>query len=318
MLAWLPLAALAAGVLALPFWVSGYWVRVATNVFMYAALAEAQNIIAGYAGYPALGNVVFFGLGAYAAAVAMTAGVPIALALPLGGVVPVLYAIVLGMPILRTRGHYFVMATIGVNEATREIITNLDRWTEGSRGMTLPILDLEPRANYAVFYFLMLGVTVAAVVTTWVVSRHRLGYALRAIRANEEAASAMGVNTTQYKVIAWALSALFTGLAGAVYALWTTFIEPAGVFSILIVVKFMVMLLLGGQGTVAGPVVGAAVIELLSTVVWGQFPQLHLGIFGVLVVVIVLFVPYGLMDVFSRRYSFVALGRRAAATARRW
>jgi branched-chain amino acid transport system permease protein len=203
------------------------------------------------------------------------------------------------------------MATIGVNEATREVIANLDAWTEGSRGITLPILDLAPRANSTLFYGLMLAVAVATVATTALVTRTRLGYGWRAIRANEQAAVAMGVNATRYKVIAWALSALFTGLTGAVFALWTTFIEPAGVFSVLIVVKFTVMLLLGGQGTVAGPVVGALVVELLSTLVWGGFPQLHLGIFGILVVVIVLFVPNGIMDVFTRRYSFAALGRLA-------
>ena len=314
-------AALVLVLAVIPLWASGYWVRVATNVLMYVALTAAQNIIAGYAGYPALGNVVFFGLGAYAAAVAMTsASLPIPVALLLGGMVPVLYALALGVPILRTRGHYFVMATIGVNEATREIITNLDAWTEGSRGITLPILDLPPRANYALFYFLMFAVAAATVVTTAVVARTRLGYGWRAIRANEEAAVVMGVNATRYKVLAWALSALFTGLAGAVFALWTTFIEPAGVFSVLIVVKFTVMLLLGGQGTVAGPVVGAVVIELLSTLVWGQFPQLHLGIFGILVVLIVLFVPSGIMDLFTRRYSFAALGRRVATAggARSW
>lgn len=295
---------------AIPLWASGYWVRIATNVWMYVALTAAQNIIAGYAGYPALGNVVFFGLGAYAAAVAMTsAGLPIPLALLLGGVVPVLYAAALGLPILRTRGHYFVMATIGVNEATREAIANLDAWTEGSRGITLPILDLPPRANSMLFYALMLGVAAATVLTTAAVTRTRLGYGWRAIRANEEAALVMGVDATRYKVLAWALSALFIGLTGAVYALWTTFIEPAGVFSVLIVVKFTVMLLLGGQGTVAGPVIGAVVVELLSTLVWGQFPQLHLGIFGILIVLIVLFVPSGIMDLFTRRYSFAALGR---------
>lgn len=306
-------AAVAVLLVAVPLLASGYWVRVATNVLMYVALTAAYNIIAGYAGYPALGNVVFFGLGAYAAGVGMTsAGLPIAVALVLGGLVPVVYALALGVPILRTRGHYFVMATIGVNEATRELIANLDRWTEGSRGITLPILDLSPRVNYTLFYALMLLVAGGAVVTTAVVTRTRLGYGWRAIRANEQAAIAMGVNATWYKVAAWALSALFTGLTGAVYALWTTFIEPAGVFSVLIVVKFTVMLLMGGQGTVLGPVIGALVVELLSTLVWGGFPQLHLGIFGILVVLIVLFVPSGLMDLFTRRWSFLALGRRLA------
>jgi branched-chain amino acid transport system permease protein len=300
----------------IPILASGYWVRITTNVFLYIALAGAQNIIAGYAGYPALGNVVFFGLGAYAAGVGMTsAGLPIAVALLAAGVVPTLYAVLLGVPILRTRGHYFVMATIGVNEATRELIANLDTWTEGSRGITLPILDLAPRANYALFYGLMLAVAVATVVATGWLSTSRLGYALRAIRANEEAAIAMGVHATKYKVVAWALSALFTGLAGGVYALWTTFIEPAGVFSVLIVVKFMVMLLLGGQGTVLGPVLGAVVVELASTLLWGGFPQLHLGLFGILVVLIVLFVPAGLMDLFTRRWSFLALGRRVATAS---
>jgi branched-chain amino acid transport system permease protein len=129
-----------------------------------------------------------------------------------------------------------------------------------------------------------------------------LGYALKAIKANEEAADAMGINTTLYKTIAWAISGLFTALAGGIYAYWFTFIEPATVFDVVVVVKLFVILLLGGAGTVMGPLYGAFIFEGISEIVWSRFLNLHMGILGILVIFIVFFIPNGLIDMARRGF----------------
>ena len=283
--------------LIFPIVATGYWIRVVTSALMFATMAQACNIITGYAGYAALGNVVFFGVGAYGTAILMNhyhmAFLP-ALVVG-GGAVAAAYAALLGIPILRTKGHYFVMATIGLMEATREVVLNL-KWTGGGHGLNMPIPDLAPPTLYSFFYYYMLTILLLCTLTVWFISRHRFGYGLRAIRANEEAASVMGVNTLYYKVIGWTISTFFTGMAGGVYAYWTTFIEPKDVFSVVVSVKFFVMMMLGGMGTVLGPIIGAFFVELLGEILWGSFTELHRGILGLLIVVIVLIVPRGMVQ----------------------
>jgi branched-chain amino acid transport system permease protein len=153
----------------------------------------------------------------------------------------------------------------------------------------------------------MFGILVACFLTAYIISKNRIGYALRAIRANEDAAEMSGIQTTYYKILAWAISAFFTGLIGGVYAYWFTFIEPANVFDIMIAVKAFVMMLLGGAGTVLGPVLGATVLELVSELVWGEFLTLHMLMFGSIIVLVILFIPSGMMEVFRKRYSLSAL-----------
>jgi branched-chain amino acid transport system permease protein len=116
-----------------------------------------------------------------------------------------------------------------------------------------------------------------------------------------------GIQTTYYKIVAWAISAFFTGLIGGVYAYWFTFIEPANVFDIMIAVKAFVMMMLGGAGTVLGPVLGATVLELVSELVWGEFLTLHLMIFGGIIILVILFIPSGIVEVIRKRYSLSAL-----------
>jgi branched-chain amino acid transport system permease protein len=144
----------------------------------------------------------------------------------------------------------------------------------------------------------MFAILLACFLTTYVISRNRIGYALRAIRANEDAAQMSGIRTTYYKILAWAFSGFFTGLVGGLYAYWFTFIEPANVFNIMISVKAFVMMLLGG---------GAAVLELVSELVWGEFLTIHMLIFGAIIVLVILFLPSGMMELFRKRYSLSAL-----------
>jgi len=290
-------AVLAGGtLLAAPFVVGNYWIRVLTTIFMFGALASATNIIAGYTGYPAFGNVVFFGLGAYTTALAMTRfRASFWTGLALGILICCLYAAVIGFPVLRLRGHYFAIATLGMNEATRAIVENVG-FTGGGMGLSLPVEHGDVRLLTLHFYFLMLGLLLVSVGITSCVIFTRVGYGCRAIRFDEEAAASCGVPTTRYKVTAWMLSAALTGMVGAAYANWVGYIEPSTVFDMSIAVRMFVMMLLGGAGTVFGPLLGALLVELVGLVAWTQLLNYHTATLGVIVIVVVIFVPGGLMS----------------------
>ena len=287
-------------VLLLPAVLGGYWMRVLTVVFIFAIMAESVNIIAGYAGYNALGNAVFFGIGAYIVGVATTQlHIPFWVALLLAGLGCVIYSVVIGYPILRLSGRYFLMATLGLLEITREVVLNLD-FTGGAQGIAMPVLDVSPDFANRLFYYLALLVLVAVVGATWWIQRHNMGLALRAIKFDEEAARTMGINTTWYKTQAWAVSSFFTGIAGGVYAYFLAYIEPASVFEIATSVRMYIEHVFGGAGTVFGPVLGAFILELLSEFVWARFTEIHYLILGSLVILITLFVPKGLISYIRR------------------
>lgn len=279
-----------------PFMLGNYWIRVLTAMFMFAALASATNIIAGYTGYPAFGNVVFFGLGAYATGLLMAKlRAPFWMGVALGAIICAVYAVVIGIPVLRLRGHYFAIATLGMNEATRAIVENLG-FTGGGMGLSLPVQRGDVDVLNRNFYFIMLGLVFAAVGTTYWLTRTRLGYGCRAIRYDEEAAATCGVPTTRFKVVAWTLSAVLTGMAGAAYANWVGYIEPPAVFDMSIAVKMFVMMLLGGAATVFGPLLGACLVELVGLMAWSRLLNYHTAALGVIVVAVVIFVPGGLMS----------------------
>ncbi len=291
-----------------PFFLSGYWVRVITGVFMWITIAQALNIISGYTGYPAFGNVVFFGLGAYATGVLMKlTGMSWMAAVPLGALFCVLFSIVIGFPLLRLRGHYFAVASLAVMEATREIIVNMDSLTGGGNGMILPLMDVDTQVFFNLMYWVMLGVAVSCIVATFFVVRSRWGYAFKAIRDHEAAAAVMGIDTTRYKILAWALSAFFTGLAGGVFAFWFSFIEPKSVFNMDYATRMFIMMLLGGRGTIIGPVIGASVLEIISELVWGRFLELHQMVLGIIIVLVIMFLPKGIVDLARNRFSLAYL-----------
>ena len=298
------------GFVALPFLIEGYWVRVTTSILMYAIVTAALNIIAGFAGYAAFGNIVFFGIGSYTTAMLMLrVGFPWWGGVIVGGLLAAIYAILLGIPILRLRGHYFAIATLGINRATEQIALDWGSFTGGGKGITLPLPKMEIQQFYAMIYFIMFGLLLLTVLVNFMISRSRLGYALRAIRDNEDAAEASGIFPARCKITAWAISAFLTGLTGGVFAYWFSFIEPATVFDIMIAVKAFVMMMLGGAGTVLGPVLGAFLIELISETVWGKFLTLHMMILGVIMVAVVILIPKGMLDMFRRKFSLAGLWR---------
>ncbi|MCA1554648.1 MAG: branched-chain amino acid ABC transporter permease, partial [Chloroflexi bacterium] len=265
--------------------VSGALIRTVTVTFMLAAMAQAWNLIGGYTGYPAFGNVAFFGVGGYATAILMSKMkvdfIPAALA---AGLVAALYATLLGFPILRLKGHYFSIATLGVAEATREIVANWTQLTGGGTGITLPISPLRPQQFNQQMYFAMLAVLLGAFALTYVVTRSKLGYGMVAIREDEDAAKSLGINTTLFKVAAFALSALVTGLAGGVYAYWNSSLIPDDAFSLDYTLRAILITIIGGPGTLFGPAIGAVAFELLRNFLWDRFPGLQFTFLGTVMV----------------------------------
>jgi branched-chain amino acid transport system permease protein len=290
-----------------PLGIRGYWVRLLTNMFMFGILAESVNIIAGYCGYLALGNMAFFGLGAYVVAVLMAKfAFGFATSLIIAGLGAGLFSALVGLPILRLKGQYFLMATMSLLELLREVITNVPI-TGGGQGITLPIFPGGAAAANQFFYYFMLGLMLVSMLCTFFISRSPLGYALSAIRFDEDAASVMGINTTIYKTSAWAISAFFTGMAGGAYAYWMSYIDPTEAFQLMPSIKMYLMMVLGGRATVLGPILGAFFIELISELVWSKFLELHLLILGLILVLVVIFAPKGLMGLFKKGFTFSKL-----------
>jgi branched-chain amino acid transport system permease protein len=271
--------------------------RTLTGILMFAVLAQAWNVIGGFAGYPNFGHVAFFGVGAYVVAVLMAkAGWTFWPALAAAGIAAVGYAVVVGTPALRLRGHYFAVAMLGVAEGTREIVIHLPGITGGGAGITIPAVG--PLATQAYpgntgFYYDFLALLLLATAAVWAVGRTRFGYALRAIHQDEEAAAAAGINTTRMKVAALALSGLLASLAGGVFALQQVTIFPDRPFSVEITVLAVVMAVLGGTGTTFGPLLGAGTLQLLSEYLRRNYLELHALVFGAIVILGVVLLPQG-------------------------
>jgi len=274
-----------------------YWLRTLTGVFLIASIAQSINIIAGSTGYPAFGQVVFFGLGAYAAAIATTTiGAPFLAGPVLAVAVCALSTLVCGIPLLRLKGHYFAIATLGLNEATKAVVNNWSALTGGGSGLSLPLPAGSVGNNAQVFYYAFFALMLVSTGAVWLLGRTRFGYACRAIRADEDGAASAGVNTTFYKTGAWLLSAVPAGLAGSLYAYWSSYIDPATVFDMDISVKGFVIFLLGGPGNVFGPIIAAFALELASTFVWGHLLTFHLGMMGIIIMLTVLYLPRGFSE----------------------
>ena len=285
--------------LVVPFFSNNFFLRFFTTVLMFGVLASSWNIIGGYTGYASFGNVVFYGIGAYVAAVLMEKfGLSFAIALPAAGFGAALFGVLIGIPVLRLRGHYFAIATLGVAEAMKALVDNLEI-TEGNSGIYLPMMDMPVKAQYLFFYFSMLLLLILTLGVTFWILKSKFGYGIRAIREDEDAANMVGINTTTFKIWAFALSGLFTGLAGALAAVQQGFIKPEAVFSVEITVKMIVMAVFGGIGQLFGPLLGAATIEVISEFLSNYFLVAHTLFFGAIVILAIIFTPKGIIQLVS-------------------
>jgi branched-chain amino acid transport system permease protein len=290
--------------LALSPWIANnYIVKISTFLAMYAVIAMSWNFIGGYAGYPSFATAAFIGLGAYSGAILQNAGVPMVLAWILAAVVVLIFATGLGRIILKMKGHYFAIGSIALVEILSHTASSWSSLTGGGEGLNVKILEGGPEFAGMVFLYTMLSIMLLAFVTTVIVDRHRLGFGLRCIQQNEDAANMLGVNVMRYKVIAFVLSGVFCGLVGAAYASWVSYISPIDSFSILLTLKAAVMVLLGGPGTIFGPVLGSAVLVIFEEVIWSRFLDLHQGILGLVIVLLIFFLPNGLLKIKWRKNS---------------
>lgn len=303
----------------------GYLQTLGFLTFLYVTLSTAWNILGGYTGQISFGHASFYGLGAYTTSILALRGINPLMTMPLAGLIAALYGLLWGYPCLRLRGQYFAIATIGVGEATRLIMLNLDDLikdsdllkgflkegvlTGGATGLMLPTPpDIH---SYAVgFYYGAMGLMFAGLLVSWWVKKSKFGLGLFAINMDIDAAETLGVNTVYYKNLALLLSAFMVGIGGSIYAQYMFYIDPQTVFGFPMSIAMVLMPSIGGIGTLAGPILGAVVYIvvqdriLTANLEVGTFKlslsTLHLLIYGGLLVLIVLFEPKGILGLQKR------------------
>jgi branched-chain amino acid transport system permease protein len=293
--------------------------RVVGTVFMFVALATAWNLIGGFTGYPWFGQAGMFGLGAYATALFMVyVHLSFWLSMALSGVVAGLFAALVGAPLLRLKGHYFAIATLGVAEGLREVVNNLPRITGGGGGITIPALSRNAPTQWLGndgFYLLFLAIAVATAALALLVSRSRAGYALRAVAQDEDAAAGMGINTTLAKTLAFACASALTGAIGSAWAFQIQAIYPDPSFDARITELSLIMVMIGGAGTVLGPIIGAVGVQYMSEWLRQHYTNAHTFILGGLIIIAVVLLPQGFINylgdaVRTRRFSLLDNVRR--------
>ena len=274
---------------------------------VYITLAANLNIMLGFTGYINFGSIVFFGLGGYITAYLINAqGLSLAAAELIAGAAVSLLALIFGLGILRLRGAFFALATIGINEGVQAFVANFEPWG-GSAGLYLPTTIFAPlggpmRALW-IIYFLLVAVMGASLYLSYAIKISKFGLGLMAIGQNESAAVVLGVPAPLYKAIAYSLSAFLPALAGGLYFFKSAFIQPSDAFDLSLSTEAMVIVMLGGRGTVTGAAIGAYLYEeLRGWLLTSQtFSNFQLVVSGVLLLLIVLFVPGGLMGwIYSR------------------
>jgi branched-chain amino acid transport system permease protein len=278
----------------LPWVLSDFLLALALSCIMYAGLAVSWAMFCGASNYLSLATAAFFGIGAYVTAWG-AASLPYGIAVLAGGLVAATFAALVGAAVLHLRGAYFAVITFGLGELVRHAITYYEKAYEGTVGRL--IFDAPESTTV---YWMVLLVATAAVATAVVVREHRLGLALRGIGSDEERAQTLGVNARRAKITAFALSAFFAGALGAAMAVRWTYIDPPTVFNPFIGFQTVLIAMVGGAHTILGPIASALVFSLLTEFLRLQFPYLFLVILGLLLILLVLYLPGGIASLFER------------------
>lgn len=280
-----------------------YVLQLGTIILMWVAMTSSWNILGGYTGYISLGHNVFFGVGGYVAGLLLLEfGWSPFLTAPLAGLFAMLLGLLAGLITYRTRGPAFIISTI----ALLLVVTLLmDNWSYlgGSSGLSLPLPDFELSWLKVPFYYAMLISAVLAVLLGYRVQHSKFGLALRAIASDEIKAEVAGISTRKFKVMAFALSAFFPGVVGAIWGYSLAYLRPVIFLLIAVAARMVLMVIIGGRGTVAGPVIGAALVVLLdeaSITLFGA-SELNLVITGALLVATLLFFPLGIVGTLRER-----------------
>lgn len=278
----------------MPLYTSGYVTSLLVVILMYAGLAVSWLIFSGYTGYINLGTVAFFGLGAYVA-VELWPLLPFPVLVILGGLVSMGFALLIGLPCLRIKGPYFVILTLGLSELLKFVIERYEVQVKGVLGTML----LNTPSTETLYYSLLI-IVVAVVITAHIIKNSRFGLGLLGIKGNEEAAAAMGLNITKYRLMAFAISALFMGFIGTVMALRWSFIEPNTAFNPLITFQVAIMAILGGMEDFRGPLLGATILILISEILGIRFVYHYMIILGITLILIIRFLPEGLLGTIKK------------------
>lgn len=304
---------------------SDFWMNLAIMTLYSALLGQAWNILGGYGGQFSFGHAAFFGTGAYAVAVfQVQLGINPWIGLVAGGVLAMAVAAFIGFASFRygLRGSYFALVTLAFAEVLR-ILSNSVPFTGAGVGILIPLkrgignFQFESKAGY---FYVIWAMALAAFVVTWWIGNSRFGASLTAVRDNENAARALGVNAFRVKMGAIVLSGLFAGLAGVFYAQYFLYLDPNIAYGPSISVETLLVPIIGGMGTLFGPLLGAAALHAISQItsdVMGEVPGISLALYGALLVVMILFMPRGLSGILNwlpahkRRKAAVAESRHA-------
>ena len=261
-------------------------------------MAIALNIIFGYTGYLPFGFVAFYGIGAYTASILWSRlGIPILLSIMLAGLVGVFIALLFA-PMLKLKGIYFAIVNFSFAKVLQIVIANSpEELTGGSFGIMLAAIY-----NPQFSYYAMLLITLLAIITLWLLSKSRLGIALRCIKEDAEAASVMGINIVRCRLQAWLLAAVFSSLVGAIEAWYTAVIDPETSFALWVTARSIIYAMFGGLGTVLGPIIGTTTLYILDEVIWTHFPLWNQLLLGLLMGLLILFLPDGVIGAIHKRY----------------
>jgi len=302
-----------------------------SQLFVLVTLASNWNLIGGMTGYVDFGHAVFFGIGAYTVGALVTTTSDNILwftpelsfwaALPFAGILAALFALLVGLPTLRLRGPYFSIAMLGVFVAMREITRIIKPITGGGSGLNLPpqnALFGFPQDWFRMGeYFVMVSLMAIAIAVSWWIRRSEFGQSLIAIREDEVGAEMRGINTTRHKITIFMVAAFLTGLVGGYWAWQNTFLDPDVVFFDKRTIEMVMMSMLGGLGTVWGPPLGATILYFLEDLIWANLGDIHLLVLGTILILMVLFLPEGILGTLSDRSgttlgSLFSSGKRTA------
>ncbi len=285
--------ALLVALVLVPFVFSGsiYVLDLGVLTFLFVSQAQAWNILGGFAGQVSFGYAAFFGIGAYATGALWLRGWEPLLTLPVGALAAAIFSLLIGLPAFRLTGPYFAIGTLGVGLAMRVVALNTEAITGGASGLTLPT-TIPPKLW---FYYAMLVLVVACFVISAAVRRSRLGMALTALRLDQAAAESSGVHVALYKNVAHTLGAVLVAVGGGIYAVYFQYIHPDQVFGFEISIGMVLMPIIGGVGTLWGPLLGGTLYYALQDTLLTVFPFAHLLVYGLLLMIIMLIEPRGLV-----------------------
>lgn len=295
---------------------SATYLHILVLLFFYAYLTTSWNLVGGFAGVLPLGHAAFVGIGAYSSTVLfLQYGISPWIGMLVGGVLATFAGVLIGLPTFKMRGAYFALATIAFAEGFRVIVENVDYLgpfkINGPRGLQIPPLDTG-LANFLFttkepYYYIILIMLIAVLILTYVISRSKLGYYLNAGGEEPEAAMALGVNVARAKLIAMAMSSFLTALAGTFYAQFTLYIHPKSIISLDLSFEIAFIALIGGRGSIAGPILGALLLRPVgdfSRIYFGDtLPGMHLVIFGLVLILVMHYQPRGLQEPLTRLYT---------------